>query len=388
MSKTTLITIFVLLTATGYPQKNYFILIQSNNRRIFFVNNDNKILNPSSIINFIESDTIPKNFPPVKKDDAFSRLMAGVVNDTAILYNSYVDVVPKKDTVKMEAVKKPVIKVDSPVAVVSKKDTGKSEVEKKPVLKIDSAIASSQKEYKADSLQRGTVVINKEEKKKDSVQIPQQRVFAEKLYEQKNDSTLKLIYADINKDGKCDTVYMVIPLEESVISKQQTDTVKKIAETIVTKKDSARGLPKDTALAVIKQDEKTNAGSLITPKVSDSVKKDSAVAEKKTPSKIFAGNTNCKNTATDYDVDKLRVKMLAVENEDDKIMAARKFFRIKCFSTNQIKALSEVFPTDEGRYKLFDTAYPYVSDYGNYPQLSTLLTSQYYINRFSAMIKQ
>jgi hypothetical protein len=288
----------------------------------------------------------------------------------------------------MEAVKKPVIKVDSPVAVVSKKDTGKSEVEKKPVLKIDSAIASSQKEYKADSLQRGTVVINKEEKKKDSVQIPQQRVFAEKLYEQKNDSTLKLIYADINKDGKRDTVYMVIPLEESVISKQQTDTVKKIAETIVTKKDSARGLPKDTALAVIKQDEKTNAGSLITPKVSDSVKKDSAVAEKKTPSKIFAGNTNCKNTATDYDVDKLRVKMLAVENEDDKIMAARKFFRIKCFSTNQIKALSEVFPTDEGRYKLFDTAYPYVSDYGNYPQLSTLLTSQYYINRFSAMIKQ
>ena len=80
--------------------------------------------------------------------------------------------------------------------------------------------------------------------------------------------------------------------------------------------------------------------------------------------------------------------MMAAENEDDKIFTARKFFRMKCFSTNQIKALSEVFPTDEGRYKLFDTAYPFVSDYGNYPQLSTLLTSQYYINRFSAMIKQ
>ena len=80
--------------------------------------------------------------------------------------------------------------------------------------------------------------------------------------------------------------------------------------------------------------------------------------------------------------------MLAVDSDDDKLVVARKLFRIKCFTTKQVKALSEVFPTDEGRYKLFDTAYPFVSDYGNFPQLAGLLTGQYYINRFKAMLRQ
>lgn len=407
MVKSVLLIMLVLLKTTSFAQKNNFVLIQFNSNNHFFIN----------------KDTIPKT---EKKDDAFSRLMAGVVNDTAILYNSYVDVVPKKDTVKLEAVKKadnkmvlapkkdsvkmeiakkPVTKVDSSFASVEKKDSLKSEVVKKPVEKIDTPVAVLvQKKISTDSVKNETAVINKIEQKKDFLQMQKQTVFAEKMFEEKTDSSLQLIYASFNKEGKRDTVYMSIPTEKIVMNKSQTDSINKIAETIspkkdtinklaettIPKKDTVREFPKDTAVAIVKTEEKKITIPLITSKVDsiNNIKKDTASTETKASPKIFVGNTNCKNLASDYDVDKLRVKMLAAENEDDKIFTARKFFRLKCYSTNQIKALSEVFSTDEGRYKLFDTAYPFVSDYGNYPQLSTLLTSQYYINRFSAMIKQ
>ena len=124
------------------------------------------------------------------------------------------------------------------------------------------------------------------------------------------------------------------------------------------------------------------------PRIVDSIRKDSSVTKKAGPQTKALANTNCKVSATDYDVDKLRVKILAVESEDDKIATARKYFKTKCFTTSQIKALSELFASDEGRYRLFDTAYPFVSDTDNFRQLSGLLTAPYYINRFNAMLMQ
>ncbi len=385
MSKTAFLTLLVLLTAKCYPQKNYSVFILNNSKN-YFVKNDAETSNIYSFKNFINADTIPKT---EKKDDAFSRLMAGVVNDTAILYNSYVDVIPKKDTAKSEPAKKAVSKADNKIPPVSKKDTAKSEVVKKQVAKVDSSFTVSlSQRNKTDSFKKETAVINKEEKKIDSPQTQRRQVFAEKLFEQKNDSSLQLIYAAINKDGKRDTVFMVIPLEKEAINKPQTDTIKKIAETIIPKKDSVKELPKDTSLTLIKPEEKAIAPQQTIAKATDSIKKDTLIAQKNSAPKTVVANTNCKIMATDYDVDKLRVKMLAAENEDDKILAARKIFRTKCFTTNQVKALSEVFPTDEGRYRLFDTAYPFVSDYANYSQLSVLLTSKYYSDRFNVMIKQ
>ena len=39
--------------------------------------------------------------------------MAGVVNDSAFLYNTYVDKAPQKDTLKAELVKTTPVKIDS-----------------------------------------------------------------------------------------------------------------------------------------------------------------------------------------------------------------------------------------------------------------------------------
>ena len=96
----------------------------------------------------------------------------------------------------------------------------------------------------------------------------------------------------------------------------------------------------------------------------------------------------CQNFASETDVDKLRVKILAEKNADDRIAAAKKIFRTKCFTTRHIRALSELFPNDEWKYKFFDTSYPFVSDSGNFKELISLLSEEYYVNRFKAMLRQ
>ena len=137
---------------------------------------------------------------------------------------------------------------------------------------------------------------------------------------------------------------------------------------------------KDTASPVVIIQEKENI-------IMDSARKDTiAKKEAKEPVATVINNA-CSSSATDYDIDKLRVKMLMIDNDDDKILAAKSIFKVKCFSVRQVNALSEVFKTDEGKYKLFDAVYSHVSDAGNFIKLQQALTDPYYINRFKAMIR-
>ncbi|MDQ2718884.1 MAG: DUF4476 domain-containing protein [Bacteroidota bacterium] len=99
-------------------------------------------------------------------------------------------------------------------------------------------------------------------------------------------------------------------------------------------------------------------------------------------------NSDCKAFATDEDFLKLRKKMTAENSNDAMIQAAKKVFRSKCFSTEQIRNLSYLFLNDEGKYMFYDAAYAYVSDSDQYQILASQLTDEYYINRFKAMIHQ
>lgn len=127
-----------------------------------------------------------------------------------------------------------------------------------------------------------------------------------------------------------------------------------------------------TSLKVDTSKKEYNAGSAWRP------------LEKKTTAMV---NSDCQNFATEYDLDRLRVKMLADNTPDDRISTARKVFKTKCFTSKQIRALSELFTNDEGKYKFLDAAYPFVSDSDSFKQLSELLKDQYYINRFNAMLR-
>jgi hypothetical protein len=116
-------------------------------------------------------------------------------------------------------------------------------------------------------------------------------------------------------------------------------------------------------------------------------RKPDSSSPKSTAGKVVVMNSDCRNFATDYDVDKLRVKMLDADKDDDKIQAARKIFKTKCFTTKQIRALSEVFTTDAGKYRFFEAAYPFVSD-DHFRELTDLLADPVYNGKFRAMTGQ
>jgi len=99
-------------------------------------------------------------------------------------------------------------------------------------------------------------------------------------------------------------------------------------------------------------------------------------------------NSDCKDFATNEDFFKLRKKMAAESDMDNMLKIAKKYFKLKCYSTEQIKDLSYLFLTDEGKYKFFDAAYAFTSDSDQYQILQSQFSDPYYLNRFKAMIRK
>ncbi len=287
-----------------------------------------------------------------KKDDGFARLMSQVVNDSAVLENMSVAEEPKKEIAKIETPAKPINNIDSSAAVNLTKKKSEDSFRKK----TDTSAVVIVKKKNDDSLRKKVAAIKTPEKKVKLLQPKAQRSLVKKLSEQRTDSAIELVYEDFINEKTKDTIHIFILVDSNSV------TTKSVAPVIVKNEN----IKKDTATLSETKPE---------------VKRDSALFRPVTM------NVKCKNTATDYDVDKLRVKMLAIEDEDDKISTAKKIFKTKCFSTNQISALSEVFSTDEGKYKLFDAAYSYVYDVNNFPRLQNLMRDEYYISRFKAMLK-
>ncbi|GEO10730.1 hypothetical protein SAE01_32260 [Segetibacter aerophilus] len=98
-------------------------------------------------------------------------------------------------------------------------------------------------------------------------------------------------------------------------------------------------------------------------------------------------NSNCKNIATDEDYAKLRKKMASETSDDKMIVEARKFYRNKCFTTSQIKGLSTLFLSDEGRFKFFETSFVSVADAGQYYTLQDEFIDPTFVNRFKGLLQ-
>ena len=103
---------------------------------------------------------------------------------------------------------------------------------------------------------------------------------------------------------------------------------------------------------------------------------------------VVATNPACTNLASDADFLKLR-KRMAGESETERMLGlAKKAFKDKCYTTEQIRNLSALFLNDEGRYSFFDLSYPFTADPQQFPALQSQLTDTYYISRFKAMLRQ
>lgn len=98
-------------------------------------------------------------------------------------------------------------------------------------------------------------------------------------------------------------------------------------------------------------------------------------------------NVRCVNLASGEDFNRLRRKMSAETTVDKMIIEAKKAAKNKCYTTVQIKNLSALFNSDNGRLKFFQAVYPLVYDYLQYPVLEKEFTDSAYADRFRGILK-
>jgi hypothetical protein len=193
----------------------------------------------------------------------------------------------------------------------------------------------------------------------------------------------ELIYIDEISSGRKDTVRILIPAEKGNAS---------VKNPVL----SANGSPKYLDLAISpRQDGKPTQETGKKEEKAESIRiPDSQVAPRTAEPTEAVGfqsgavNPNCKAIAENDDLDQTRRKMIMKVDEDDMILVALKAFKLKCYTTEQVKNLSFIFLRDPGKYKLFDAAFPFVYDPVNFPQLEKQLSDTYYVNRFKALVQK
>lgn len=219
-------------------------------------------------------------------------------------------------------------------------------------------------------------------------------VYIQKLSSAADTEGVLVVYLD-KQNNVTDTISVFIPRGDKLPEQVQTP-VSKIE--VFAQPAATKAKPVEDAKMVEKNSPKFIDITLPNPNlIQDSSNKNIEVPLKKVETKITGAgnpsqeslnfNSDCKKMADEQDFLKVRKKMTSEMNDDRMVEVAKKLFRGKCYSTEQIKNLSVLFLKDEGKYKLFDAAYPYVYDTQQFKQLESQLTDQYIISRFKAMIR-
>lgn len=376
---------------SAYSQQGHFVYMQSDNKQGFYVRLNNKTYSSSAsgyliLSKLREGDIdITVGFPQntyseqhftitIAKEDLGYNLKNfgdkgwGLFNlqTLAITYTSNKDEkkLPAKKEEKADAFSDMLVQVTGDSSI--KESITVRDPKPKPAVKADTVAARTvdkPKEIKkpVDTVQRTdtskALVIKDTVSKQVIVAAPVKEVIR-KMTEFSNDETLSIIYLISNAD-RADTVNVIIDI---------LDTNQKV------KTDSSQK-PSGVKFLDVKEDASI-------------VKQDSVKSEPTLPVvKSTRINPDCGSVATEDDFKKLRKKMAAQANDDDMIYEARKAFRLKCYSTEQIKNLGSLFLTDAARYGFYDAAYSRVYDQESFSSLSDQLKDEYYKTRFKAMLR-
>lgn len=348
--------------------------------------------------------TVAKVEAPVKEEKAASELAAGdaVAETTTATNTATADTTAIAATVKKEAEKEEGNKQEE-----AKTETAKTEVAKEVLVK---------EEVKAEPAPVET-----------GAPVAEQSVYKRSIVQRRSESSTSegfgLMFTD-NVDGVVDTIRLVIPnprtifrdndvakekatKEENRFLELEKTTEKTEAEAGNEEEPQKRkglfgfkkqGTAEEKVAAKDKQEEeKTEApaqkrNGLFGSKKQADEKGENATADtkKKQPEKAVATQPEetCRNMASSNDFARLRRNMVGKSSEDEMVGEAQKAFKSNCFTTQQIKTLSSLLLTSDGRYNLFAAAYKHVSDKENFRSLQNELWDRRDIDRFKALLAQ
>lgn len=308
-------------------------------------------------------------FAGVKKTDAFSELLANVVNDSAVLYTpvkaSPVVTEPEKTPVVTKQIDKQAADTESMTKTLTTvKPENNLPVEKKDSTKAIASTANTNVKNEKDSpalinpVSPPTAVKEKKQTESGTTKPVLEKPFITRIEEKKTAGMYQATYLELYT-LTTDTIRISIPLDDSS-AKNLTESPAKPVEPVIEQK-------------VARNDQKVTTVS----------NPDSLASEKKV---LLITNSDCKSFATDYDVDKFRIKLLDDKTIDNKLSSSKKYFKSKCYSVSQVKALSELYPSDETKYQFFELAFPYVSDTSNFYLLEEMIQNNLYRKKFDVLI--
>jgi hypothetical protein len=285
----------------------------------------------------------------IKREDGFSRLMAAVVNDSSVMYNTYTG-----NGFNQDSSTEKTVKMTPPagyVTVISEKKTGKyslvaerkTDASKDSLLLVakqnnslkDSLLAAKKATPINDNLlatKKTTPVKDSLVKGKHAQLVAGLTPGVKKLREVSLKISRKMVYLDIGRDGHADTVTLFVFFENP---------------------DTLPGKLGNEPLALKK------------PAI-----------------------PSCTQLATEEDVQSLRSAILKANTDLEKISVASGAFALKCFSVSQIRFLAALFVSDKSRYRLMDIAHLHIADHDHFHELVDMLTDKNFQRKFLVLAEK
>jgi len=278
----------------------------------------------------------------VKRENGFSKLMASVVNDSSVMYNTYKGNSFNRDSSKTDSLL--TVNRQPPTANLNGHRPSK-----------DSLLTANH--------QPPTANLNGHRPSKDSLLTanrqpptanPSSTPGVKKLREVSLKISRKIVFLDTGKDGLVDTITLFVYFESADTAIKKTTAEPVLAVKKPTKTDS-------TNLSVVAGKNKTN---------------------------LKPNESACGQLATDQDVAFLRSAILKANTDQDKISVASGAFALKCFSVSQIRLLAGLLVSDKSKYRLMDAAHLHVADYEHFRELVDMLTDKNFQRKFLAMAEK
>jgi len=339
--------------------------------------------------------------------NAFTDLLSKAADDPSLKQNPVFAKEEEKKPQVVEAIIKEEKKPDVTEAVV--KEEKKPDSTTQSITKIEEKKTDAANEQKVEPAEKTSITKTEEGYKKSQVT---------RISGSTTSEGFESVFVDQYADGGKDTVRILIPTDkETVIAKEEakSDSTKEnkkfldiISDTTQvkpqseTKKDEAKKwwpfnknknaenkktqpeVKRETRRTPLfkKNKKETTTQSQPGVKSEESKKWGLFNKNKKTDSEI----KRCQTVAGNDDFLKLRRKMATRTNDDGMLDEAKKYFKEKCFTTEQIKNLSSMFLSNAGKYNFFETAYKFTSDTEKFPSLQSELKDEYYLNRFKTLV--
>jgi hypothetical protein len=355
-----------------WPDQHFSVALNRQDHGYLLKNFDTKgwgLFHLQSMAVLMATGKSPEEKAKEGKDASFTDILAKAADDPTLKDKP---VQPKTEEKKPEIVKEVVKKEEPKVEVKEPVVTKPIEVAEVPVVKkeepktaIKEPVVTQPVEIKEQPVESRAEIKEEPVVTTDTGSAPYKISQVKRWSESSTTEGFGLVFIDEWQNGIKDTIRLVIPHPKTIITtvKEEPKVEKKFLE--ITE-------------APVKEEVKV-------------ITEEKTAEEKPVVSEPVMGKVNVKNNcgdvATESDFFKLRKKMAAEEKEDDMIAEAKKYFKIKCFSSGQLKNLSALFLTDEGKYNFFDLSYKYVSDADVFPSLQSELKDEYYSSRFRAMLR-